>query len=51
MQIIGRARNRLVNQELFDNARWLTGAIARGLQGRGGEGVAIVLDRFTANSA
>ena len=39
-----------MNQELFKNARWLTGAIARGLQGRGGEGVAGVLDRLSAQA-
>ena len=39
-----------MNQELFENARWLTGAIARGLQGRGGEGVATVLKRLSAQA-
>ena len=35
-----------VNQDLFDTARWLIGAIARGLQDRGGEGVGEVLERL-----
>ena len=37
-----------VNQSIFENARWLVGAIARGLHARGGEGVAGVLERLSA---
>lgn len=35
-----------MNQDLFDTARWLIGAIARGLAARSGEGVAEVLSRL-----
>lgn len=35
-----------MNQELYDNARWLTGAVARGLAARPGEGVPDVLARL-----
>lgn len=35
-----------MNQDLFDNARWLIGAIARGLHARQGDGVAEVLSRL-----
>jgi hypothetical protein len=35
-----------VNHELFENVRWLIGAIARGLSGRSGEGVSEVLERL-----
>ncbi len=37
-----------MNQDLYDNARWLIGAIARGLNARRGEGVALVLERMAA---
>ena len=39
-----------MNQDLFENARWLIGAIARGLHARSGEGVADVLDRLSAQA-
>jgi hypothetical protein len=39
-----------VNQDLFENARWLIGAIARGLHARSGEGVAEVLARLSAQA-
>jgi hypothetical protein len=35
-----------VNTELFDNARWLIGSIARGLNARQGEGIPDVLSRM-----
>jgi len=35
-----------MNEDLFDNARWLIGAIARGLAARPGEGVDEVLGRL-----
>jgi hypothetical protein len=35
-----------MNGELFDNARWLIGAIARGLHARSGDGIAEVLERL-----
>lgn len=35
-----------MNEDLFDNARWLIGAIARGLKARHGEGVHEVLARL-----
>lgn len=35
-----------MNQDLFENARWLVGAIARGLAARQAEGVAEVLSRL-----
>ena len=35
-----------MNQDLFDTARWLIGAIARGLHARQGEGIAEVLSRL-----
>lgn len=35
-----------MNQELFENARWLIGAAARGLSARQGEGLAEVLARL-----
>ncbi len=35
-----------MNTELFENVRWLIGAIARGLHARPGEGVATVLERM-----
>ena len=37
-----------MNHELYENARWLIGAIARGLSARRGEGVALVLERMAA---
>lgn len=37
-----------MNHELYENARWLIGAIARGLNARRGEGVALVLERMAA---
>lgn len=37
-----------VNQELFEHARWLIGAVARGLHARQGEGIAEVLSRLAA---
>lgn len=37
-----------MNHDLFENARWLIGAIARGLAARRGEGVAEVLERLAA---
>jgi hypothetical protein len=37
-----------MNHELFSNARWLVGAIARGLHERPGEAVAGVLSRLAA---
>lgn len=36
-----------MKEEVFENARWLIGAIARGLHGRDGEGVAEVLGRLS----
>jgi len=33
--------------DLFDNAQWLVGAIARGLDTQGGEGVKVVLERLS----
>lgn len=39
-----------MNQTPFEIAHWLVGAIARGLQGRGGEGVANVLNRLSAQT-
>ena len=35
-----------MNQDLYDNARWLIGAIARGLKSRSGEGMPQVLSRL-----
>ena len=35
-----------MNQDLYDNARWLIGAIARGLESRGREGIPQVLSRL-----
>ncbi len=35
-----------MNQDLYENARWLIGAIARGLNARRGDGVALVLERM-----
>lgn len=35
-----------MNRDLFDTARWLVGAIARGLAARQGEGIAEVLSRL-----
>jgi hypothetical protein len=35
-----------VNDDLYGNARWLIGAIARGLNARPGEGVSLVLERM-----
>jgi hypothetical protein len=35
-----------VSNEFFDNARWLIGAIARGLNARSGDGIAEVLERM-----
>lgn len=35
-----------MNQDLYENARWLIGAIARGLQARQGDGIAEVLSRL-----
>ena len=35
-----------MNQDLYDNARWLIGAIARGFNARRGEGVGLVLERM-----
>ena len=35
-----------MNQDLYNNARWLIGAIARGLNSRRGEGVSQVLERM-----
>ena len=35
-----------MNQDLYDTARWLIGAIARGLNARRSEGVALVLERM-----
>jgi hypothetical protein len=35
-----------VNHELYDNVRWLIGAIARGLHARHGNGVSEVLERL-----
>lgn len=35
-----------MNSELFDNSRWLIGAIARGLNARHGDGIADVLERM-----
>ena len=35
-----------MDKELYDNARWLTGAVARGLQARQGDGVSDVLARL-----
>ncbi len=35
-----------MSQDLFENARWLVGAIARGLNRTSGEGVADVLERL-----
>jgi hypothetical protein len=37
-----------MNDDLFNNARWLIGAIERGLSARQGEGVAGVLGRLSA---
>lgn len=37
-----------MNQDLFENARWLIGAVARGLDARQGEGIAEVLSRLAA---
>ncbi len=37
-----------MNQDIFDNARWLIGAIARGLYARQGDGIAEVLSRLGA---
>lgn len=36
-----------MNHDVFDNARWLIGAIARGLQENQGEGIAETLDRLS----
>ena len=36
-----------MQDELYDNARWLVGAIARGLHRRGGAAAAAVLDRLS----
>lgn len=35
-----------MDDDVFDNARWLIGAIARGIQGAGGPGVRNVLERL-----
>lgn len=39
-----------MNTDLYDNARWLIGAIARGLNARSGDGIAEVLERLAAQS-
>jgi Dimethlysulfonioproprionate lyase len=39
-----------MSDDLFENARWLIGAIARGLHRRQGEGIACVLDRLSAQA-
>ncbi len=36
--------------DLFENAQWLVGAIARGLHARGGEGVNVVLERLSTQT-
>lgn len=42
----GRDKRPDVTHDLFDNARWLIGAIARGLYSRRGDGIASVLERM-----
>ena len=37
-----------MNNEVFDNAHWLVGAITRGLNARHGEGITQVLERMAA---
>jgi len=39
-----------VNTDLYENARWLIGAIARGLNARQGEGIRLVLERMAEQS-
>lgn len=39
-----------MDRELFDNVRWLIGAIARGLGARQGDGIAEVLERLGGQS-
>ena len=39
-----------MNQDLYDNARWLIGAIARGFNARRGEGIAEVLRRMAGQA-
>ena len=39
-----------MNTDLYDNARWLIGAIARGLNARSGDGIAEVLERLAAQA-
>lgn len=41
-----RAREPVVDHELFENARWLAGAVASGLDRRQGDGLADVLPRL-----